>query len=120
MEQILKKEDKLTYKGGFLKNKKGNLVLTNQRLYFVTKNNIEMFSAPLSAIESVNPQKGIGNGIEHLYVLFNENGKDRKVKIEHFSIVSGFALGNFSKLSASYFGSWEQMINDARFGKVGQ
>ena len=120
MEQTLKKEDKLEYKGGFLKNKRGSLVLTNQRVYFVTKNNTEMFSAPLSAIESVNTQKGIGNGIEHLYILYTENGKERKAKIQHFAIVSGFALGNFSKLSNSYFSSWEQMINDARFGKIGQ
>jgi hypothetical protein len=117
-DQILKKEDKLVYKGGFLKNKKGSLALTKTNLYFVSKKGDEIFNIPLADIVSVNPQKGMGNGVDHLYVLYNENGKEKKVKIEHFSFISS-GMGIASRITM-YFTSWEQMINDARFGKVGQ
>jgi hypothetical protein len=113
MEQTLKKEDKLKYKGGFFNTKKGSLVLTNTVLYFLAKDK-KIFEIPLSDIISVNPQKGVGNGVDHLYVLYNQEGKEKKVKIEHFSMMNWGALGGLSRLT-NYFSSWEQMINDARF-----
>lgn len=117
MEQILKKEEKLKYKGGFFKNKKGSLVLTNSSLYFLPKRGSDKtFDIPLGDIVSVNPQKGNGNGVDHLYIMYNQNGKEKKVKIEHFSFISS-GMGIASRLTM-YFSSWEQMINDARFGRI--
>lgn len=116
-DQILKKEDKLTYKGGFLKNKKGSLALTRSNLYFVSKKGDKVFDIPLADIVSINAQKGVGAGVEHLYVLYNRDGKEKKLKIEHFSMMS-WGMGLASRISASYFASWEQMINDARFNKI--
>mgnify|MGYP003393244866 CR=1 FL=1 len=117
MEQIIKKEDKLKFKGGLFNTKSGTLVLTKSELYFETKGGKKMFTVPVKSIQSVNSQKGVGAGVDHLYVLYQENGREQKAKIEHFSIMSWGALGNLSRLS-SYFSSWEQMINDARFGRI--
>lgn len=116
MEQILKKEDKLKYKGGFFRNASGSLVLTNNVLYFETKRGKKVFDIPLKSIQSVNCKKGVGMGVEHMYVIYQENGKEKKVKIEHYAFVSAMTIGNLSRLSM-YFSSWEQTINDARFGR---
>jgi hypothetical protein len=118
MDQILKKEDKLEYKGGIFNSKKGSLILTSAELYFETKKAKRIFSIPLKSIQSVNCKKGIGNGVDHLFVIYSENGSEKKVKIQHYSFISGEALGRFSRLS-TYFSSWEQSINDARFGRNG-
>lgn len=112
----MKKEDKLKFKGGLFRNKSGSLVLSNKELYFQTKDGKKVFSAPLKSIQSVNSKSGIGRGVNHLYVIFDESGKERKVKIEHFSLMSWGSLGNLSRLTL-YFSSWEQAINDARFGR---
>lgn len=117
MDRILKKEDKLKYKGGFLKNKKGSLVLTTSSLSFVTKKGAKSFDIPLADIVSVNTQKGFSNGYEHMYVLYNADAKEKKAKIEHYSI-NNWAMGVASRIAPSYFASWEQIINDARFGKL--
>jgi hypothetical protein len=93
MNQVLKKEDKLRYKGGFFKNKKGSLVLTTSELYFLAKDK-KIFSIP---------------------VLYNQDGKEKKVKIEHFSFLSS-GMGLASRITL-YFTSWEQIINDTRFGR---
>ena len=115
MEQILKKEDKLRFKGGFLKNKMGSLVLTNTSLYFTTTKGEKMFDVPLKNIQSVNCKKGFSS-VDQLFVICQENGKERTLKIEHVGSVSMLTLGALSRLSI-YFSSWEQMINDARFGR---
>jgi hypothetical protein len=115
--QIIKKEDNLTFKGGFLKNKKGSLVLTRVNIYFMTAKGERSFDIPVSEITSINTQKGVGSGVDHLYILYTHGGADGKVKIEHFSFMSS-GLGLASRLS-QYFSSWEQMINDARFGRLG-
>jgi hypothetical protein len=114
MNQVLKKEDKLRYKGGFFKNKKGSLVLTTSELYFLAKDK-KIFSIPVHDITSVNAQKGRANGVDHLYVLYNQDGKEKKVKIEHFSFLSS-GMGLASRITL-YFTSWEQIINDTRFGR---
>jgi|SRR5579859_180433 len=116
MEQILKKEDKLKYKGGFFRNKSGSLVLTNTSLFFETKSGKKVFDIPLKSIQSVNCKKGVGMGVEHMYVIYQENVKENRVKIEHYAFVSAMTIGNLSRLSM-YFSSWEQTINDARFGR---
>ncbi len=117
-EQILKKEDKLLYKGGFLNTKKGALVLSRANLSFETKKGARVFEIPLTDIVSANAQKGYGNGVEHLIVFYRANGTEKKAKIEHRSI-NNWAMGLASRIAPLYFASWEQIINDARFGKLG-
>jgi|SRR3989338_11205323 len=119
MEQIIKKEEKLEYKGkgaGIL-GKRGALVLTSQELYFTNKKNHKAFNIPLDKIISVNIRKGLGNGIDYLFVIFNDNSKERKVKIKHFTFWAGVAMGNLSQLRELYFKSWETAIENVRFGK---
>jgi len=114
-EKIIKKEDKLTCKVGFFW-KKGSLVLTASELYFESKKN-KLFSAPLKDVVSANPKKGIGNGIDQMILHINENSKERKITIQHMAFWSGVAMGNLSQLGQMYFKSWEEAINDARFGR---
>ncbi|MEN9613897.1 MAG: hypothetical protein RLZZ347_204 [Candidatus Parcubacteria bacterium] len=114
-ERILKKEDKLVYWAGILNPKKGSLVLTNNRLYF-TVDNKELFSILLSNVLSVNCQKGIGTSNENMFVIYKDGDKEKKVKIQHSSLMSLATVGNLSRISASYFSSWEQAINSARSG----
>ncbi len=114
-EKIIKKEDKLDCKVGLL-GKRGSLVLTTTELYFTDGKN-KLFSTSLNEVVSANAQKGIGNGVDHLFVIFNENGKERKIKIQHLAFWSGLAMGNASQLREPYFKSWEAVIQDARLGK---
>ena len=115
MEQILKKEDKLDCRVGLL-GKKGSLVLTNTELYFLHGEE-KVFSTSLKDLVSVNAQKGLGNGVDHLFVIFNENGKERKIKIQHLAFWGGVAMGNLSQLREPYFRSWEAIIQETRQGK---
>jgi hypothetical protein len=116
-DKILKKEDKLHYKVNLLKYITGSLVLTNQDLYFVDKKSEKVFSIPVSEIQSVNLEKG-GSGYEYLYILYSEDGKDKKASIHHYSARTGLGLGYYGRLAPMYFTSWEQMINDVRFKKI--
>jgi hypothetical protein len=113
-ERIIKKEDKLDCKAGFL-GKRGSLVLTTAELYFLS-GKTKVFSAPLRSIVSANARKGLGNGIDHLFVIFNENSKERKIKIQHLAFWQGMAMGNLTQLREPYFKSWETVIENARFG----
>ena len=115
-EKIIKKEDKLTYKGGLFNNKKGSLVLTQTQLYFLAGKK-KSFDIPVRNIVNVRAKKGLGNGIDHLLVSYQENGKDCQIKIEHFAFWSGIAIGNFSQLKEPYFRSWERIIEDIRLEK---
>lgn len=115
-EQILKMEDGLQLIGGLWRAPKGSLVLNKEIIYFVSKKKRE-FEIPIRDILSVNQQKGIGNGVDDLVIFFTESGSQKKVKVRHFSFMTGMTVGTLSRLS-SYFGSWEQMINDVRFGKI--
>jgi hypothetical protein len=117
-EQILKKEDKLTYLGGIFKQFRGSLVLTTTSIYFLSKKK-KVFDIPLKDIISANPQKGLGNGVDFLFILYNEAGIEKRVKIQHFSFMTGASIGTISRL-AIYFNSWEQIINDARMGRKTQ
>ncbi|HVW82513.1 MAG TPA: hypothetical protein VHC68_01015 [Candidatus Paceibacterota bacterium] len=117
-DQILKKENKLTYLGGFLRRKNGSLVLTRTSLSFEKKDGTKVLDIPLADITSVNSKKGVGNGVDHLYVLYNQGARERQAKIQHFSIFTS-GMGIASRITPLYFASWEQMINDARFGKIG-
>lgn len=117
MEQILKKEDKLRFKGGFLKNKMGSLVLTPTNLYFVTKKGTRVFDVSVKNIQSVNCKKGFSS-VDQLFVICQENEKETTLRIEHVGSVNILTLGPLARLSM-YFSSWEQMINDARFGRSG-
>jgi hypothetical protein len=103
-EPIIKKEDKLFYRGGFLKNKVGTLTLTPTGLSFATKKKT-IFVIPMKDIVSANTRKGFGIGVYNLYVIYNQGGKETQAKIEHHSTFRGS------------FDSWEQAINDARLGK---
>lgn len=115
-EKIIKKEDKLDYKSSII-GKRGSLVLTTEELYFSTDKE-KVFSIPLASIVSVNAQKGLGNGIDHLFVIYNdESGKEKKIKIQHMAFWAGVAMGNYSQLKEPYFKSWENTIQDARLGK---
>ena len=115
-EATIKKEDKLTYKGGFLKTKRGSLVLTPTELFFLSGNE-KVFSILTKDIINVRAQKGIGNGIDHLYIVYKDEQKDKEAKIEHFSFWDGAAIGNLSRLKDPYFKLWEKTIEDVRLGK---
>ncbi len=114
-EKIIKKEDKLDCKVGLF-GKRGSLVLTTSELYFLSGKD-KVFSVPLKDILSTNARKGLGNGIDHLFVIFNENGKERKIKIQHLAFWAGTAMGNMTQLREPYFRSWETAIENARFGE---
>lgn len=113
MENIIKKENDLTYKGGFLNSKRGSLVLTKTNLSFITKNKT-VFDIPVHDILNVAAKKGLGNGIDHLVILAKESDKERKIKIEHLAFWSGVAMGNMSQLREPYFKLWEKTIDDLR------
>jgi hypothetical protein len=113
MDNIIKKENDLTYKGGFFNSKRGSLMLTKTNLSFVTKNKT-VFDIPVHDILNVTAKKGLGNGIDHLVVLVKENDKERKIKIEHLAFWSGVATGNMSQLREPYFKLWEKTIDDLR------
>jgi hypothetical protein len=115
MENIIKKESKVTYKK-FLNSKKGDLVLTNSRLYFTSKDT-EIFNTAIKDIINVKAQNGLGNGMSHLVVTYTQDGKEQTAKIEHFSFLKGVAIGNLSALKEPYFKSWELAIEDLRSGK---
>jgi hypothetical protein len=114
-EKVIKKEDKLDCKVGFF-GKRGSLVLTTTELYFLS-GKAKVFTAFLKEIVSVDARKGLGNGVDHLFIIFNENGKERKIKIQHIALVFGLAMGNMSQLREPYFRSWEMAIENMRFEK---
>lgn len=114
-EQILKKEDSLKFIGGLFNSGTGILVLTSTELYLENKSK-RLFSTALKDILSINCKKGIGTGVDHMFVIYQKDGKENRAKIEHFSFFSAMTIGNLSRL-ALYFSSWEQAINDARFHK---
>jgi len=117
-EKIIKKEDKLTYKGGFVFNdKKGSLVLTQSQLYFLSGDK-KVFEIPINSVINVRAKKGLGNGIDHLLISYQNGQKEQQIKIEHFAFWSGTAIGNLSQLKEPYFKSWEQIIEDMRLGKT--
>ncbi len=117
-DQIIKKEDKLFYKGSNIFKKQGSLVLAQNELYFLEGTD-KIFYIFLNQIVSVNSQKGIGNGVDWLIITYNENGNEQKARIMHFGFINAFGLGMLSRLQSSYFTSWEQAINDVRF-RVGE
>jgi hypothetical protein len=114
-EKIIKKEDKLDCKSGLF-GKRGSLILTTSELYFLSGKN-KVFTTQLKNIVSVNAKKGLGNGVDYLFIIFNDNGKEKKMKIQHLAFVAGIALGNLSQLRELYFRSWETAIEDARFDR---
>jgi Short C-terminal domain len=114
-EKIIKKEDKLQCNIGFF-GKRGTLVLTSKELYFLAGKS-RAFSSSVNDIVSVNAKKGLGNGIDHLFITFTENGKEQKIKITHQAFWQGAAMGNLSQLREPYFKSWEAAIESARFGR---
>jgi hypothetical protein len=84
---------------------------------FVDAGGRTSFNALLKNIESMNSKKGLGIGVDHLFVSYAENGNEKRAKIEHFSLMSAATLGNLSRIGRLYFAAWEQAINDARFGR---
>lgn len=114
-EVIIKKENDLTYKVHFLSNNKGSLVLTPTELYFLLKRK-KIFSISIKSIINVVAQKGLGNGVDYLIVLYIEGDKEKKVKIEHFAFWAGTAIGNLSQLKEPYFKAWERIIEETRLG----
>ena len=114
-EKIIKKEDKVQCNVGFF-GKRGSLVLTTSEIYFLS-GKTKVFSSPLSGVLSVNAKKGLGNGIDHLFITFTENSKEQKIKITHQGFWQGAAMGNLSQLREPYFKSWEAAIENARFGR---
>ncbi|MDB5204923.1 MAG: hypothetical protein JWP09_951 [Candidatus Taylorbacteria bacterium] len=117
-EQILKKEGGLTYWSGLFIAKRGDLVLTKKDLSFQIKEK-QLFCISLKDIISVNCKKGIGTGNENMFIFYKLDGKEKRIKIQHSSLMSLATIGNLSRLSGSYFASWEQAINDARSGRWG-
>lgn len=116
IEKIIKKEGKLECRGNSLFKKRGDLVLTNNELYFAYKNK-KIFQVPLKEIISVITKKGFGNGIEWLIITYANEGKEKTAKIMHLGFLDSFVLGNLSRITQLYFTSWEKAINDARFNQ---
>lgn len=115
-EKILKKEDKLNYKKGFLNTRRGTLVLTPTELYFLFQKK-KQFSIPTKEIISVNCKKAMGAGMDDMVVVYKNDSQERKAIIRHISFISASTLGAISLIGPPYFASWEQAINDARRGE---
>jgi hypothetical protein len=116
-EPIIKKEDKLQYRGGFMNKPFGTLTLTATTLLFQSGKKT-IFVIPVKEIVSVNTKKGLGGGSDRLIVFYREDEKEKQVTIEHFYAMLGVALGGLAQLGPTYFASWELAINNARFGKM--
>ena len=115
--QVLRKEDKLRYLKAAFSIRKGTLVLTTTELSFVNKDEGEIeFSIPLKNILSAIAQKKMSGSKELLIVVYTENGKEKKVKIQHFSMTSLSPVVNVFNMGHYYFSAWEQAINQARTG----
>lgn len=114
-EKILKKEDKLDYKSGLF-GKRGSLVLTTTGLYFQSGED-KPLSVPLGNLISVNAKKGLGNGVDYLFLIYSKDEKEKEARIQHLAFWAGMAMGNLSQLREPYFKSWEQAIENARYGR---
>lgn len=111
-EQILKKEDKLIHDNGFWHKNKGTLVLTRRDIYFLSKSgNRELLRVPLSNIVSVNTEKM--DFADNLFIVYKSGNTERRAKFVHKDRRQLI----FAAASPSYFISWEQTINDARFNR---
>lgn len=112
-EQILKKEDNLIQHNGFWhKAHRGSLVLTRSDVYFLSKKrNQELLRVPLSNIVSVNTEKM--DFKDNLFIVYRDGNTERRTKFVH----NDRRQLIFAAASPSHFLSWEQAINDARFGR---
>ena len=116
-EPIIKKEDKLRYRGGFMNKPYGTLTLTAVTLSFQSGKKM-LFAIPVKKIVSVNTKKGLGGGSDCLVIFYRDDEKEKQVAVEHFYAALGVALGGLAQLGPAYFASWELAINNARFGKT--
>ncbi len=120
-QNVLKKESGLTYYRGGIMPTGGTLVLTDTELSFKVRFKKENeFSIPIKKIQSINCKKGFGTGSENMFIVYEQDGQEKKIKIKHSSFTSMVTVGNLSRLGAFYFSSWEQAINDARRGNKSQ
>ncbi len=112
-EQILKKEDNLIQHDGFWhKAYRGSLVLTRSDVYFLLKKgDKELLRVPLSNIVSVNTEKM--DFADNLFIVYKDGSAERRSKFVHHDRRQLI----FAAASPSHFLSWEQAINDARFGR---
>lgn len=114
-EQVLKKEDGLKYiRSGFRKTKWGTLTLTKHDICFVSNKGEEMLRVPLSNIVSVNTSKS--DRADFLFVIYKDGNNESRARLAHIKTGLG-SMTIFPDGSANHFASWEQFINDARFGR---
>lgn len=117
-EKIIKKEE-VNYKQSAFSTKKGFIVLTGSRFYFaqtkgiLKKHEEILFEIPIADILNAKAEKDFGYGIDNFIVLYQENGKEKKVKFQHVSF-GGAIAGSVSRAGALYFGEWERLINDLK------
>lgn len=120
-EKIIKKET-VTYNKSAISKPKGDLVLTPTEIYFSVKKGIvkkideKVISISIPNIINVKAKKAFGYGIEHLELLFKEDGKEKKAVFEHISMAS-WVGGALSRAEALYFADWQKAIEDLREGK---
>lgn len=115
-EQIIKKEGGLRYGSGLFP-KSGDLVLTNNELYFFHKGE-KLVVIPLREIISTHAQRV--NTINWLLVSYKNNGKENLAKIMRFGVIDQLVLGKLNRLSQlqePYFTSWAKAIDDTRLYK---
>jgi hypothetical protein len=120
VERVLKKEDKLycASRKGLLGAPKGSLVLSESELYFIDKKGIRLFVVPIEDILSINAGHAFGAGVGRLVIKYRTATSDEvEEKIEHRSTSSALTLGILTRLQNPYFSSWEQTINEVRFGQ---
>jgi hypothetical protein len=115
-EQILKREDGIKYiRKGLWKTKWGTLTLTKHDIYFVSKKGVEMLRVPLSNLVSVNTNRS--DQADYLIVLYKDGTNESRALLAHPKTGLG-SLTIFPDGSANHFVSWEQFINDVRFGRI--
>lgn len=110
----MKKEDNLIQHNGFWnKSYTGTLTLTTNDIYFVSngKAHKEIVRVPLSSIVSVNTEKM--DFADNLFLVYKDGDTEGRVKFMHMDRRQLI----FAAASPNYFFSWEQSINDARFGR---
>lgn len=125
-ETILKKEELKLKKNAF-STTKGELILTNARVYFIKKgkneDNGKLFEAHLNSIVNVRAYKAFSAGEDDLEIKYSVEGnkKEQKTTFMRNSVAqwasSASSLGKggaMGRLEANSLSNWEMAIMQAR------
>jgi hypothetical protein len=112
-QQILRKEDKLTFNRGGLSGKvKGTLVLTRTELSFVSEKDVLQFNISLKDIFNVRAQT-LDATKNIMTISCMSEDKERKIEVGHSAFWQSLGTPGF-KLREPYFKSWENLIEQTR------